>query len=164
MNVNSRTKGKVGELEACRALEGVTTLQWERTAQRWGAATADLWTPEKPNLGVHVEVKRYADKLAMPTRLADKHRLVQTGDDLFFCRLQALRQNLIEALPPYFHRTTHNTIAGFMRQAARDKTELAVPLVVMRQDHAEWLCVWRYQDDDLLRDRLTPYLKVTNAK
>lgn len=162
--VNSRAKGKAGELEACRAMEGYTTLQWERTAQRWGNATPDIWAPLKPTLGVHVEVKRYKEYLATPTRLATEHDLVQTGDDLFYCRLHNLRRVLIGGHPPHFHATVHNLVSGFMRQAERDMVGTAIPLVLMRQDRSDWLAMWRYHDDDLMRNRLEPYLKVIDAE
>ena len=162
--VNSRAKGKAGELEACRAMEGYTTLQWERTAQRWGNATPDIWAPLKPTLGVHVEVKRYKEYLATPTRLAAEHDLVQTSDDLFYCRLHNLRRVLIGGHPPHFHATVHNLVSGFMRQAERDMVGTSIPLVLMRQDRSEWLAMWRYHDDDLMRNRLEPYLKVIDAE
>lgn len=162
--VNSRAKGVAGELEACRFMEGYTTLKWERTAQRWGNATPDIWAPAKPNLGVHVEVKWYADSLATPTRLAFEHEVIQTGDDLYYCRLHNLRRVLIGGHPAHFHATVHNLVSGFMRQAARDMVGTAIPLVLMRQNRAEWLAVWRYHDDDLMRNRLEPYLKVIDAE
>lgn len=162
--VNSRAKGVAGELEACRFMEGYTTLKWERTAQRWGNATPDIWAPAKPNLGVHVEVKWYADSLATPTRLALEHEVIQTGDDLFYCRLHNLRRVLIGGHPAHFHATVHNLVSGFMRQAERDMVGTAIPLVLMRQNRAEWLAVWRYHDDDLMRNRLEPYLKVIDAE
>ena len=162
--VNSRAKGVAGELEACRFMEGYTTLKWERTAQRWGNATPDIWAPEKPNLGVHVEVKWYADSLATPTRLALEHEVIQTGDDLYYCRLHNLRRVLIGGHPAHFHATVHNLVSGFMRQAERDMVGTAIPLVLMRQNRAEWLAVWRYHDDDLMRNRLEPYLKVIDAE
>jgi hypothetical protein len=40
----------------------------------------------------------------------------------------------------------------------------AIPLVLMRQDRSEWLAMWRYHDDDLMRNRLEPYLKVIDAE
>lgn len=162
--VNSRAKGVAGELEACRFMEGYTTLKWERTAQRWGNATPDIWAPAKPNLGVHVEVKWYADSLATPTRLALEHEVIQTGDDLFYCRLHNLRRVLVGGHPAHFHATVHNLVSGFMRQAERDMVGTAIPLVLMRQNRAEWLAVWRYHDDDLMRNRLEPYLKVIDAE
>ena len=162
--VNSRAKGVAGELEACRFREGYTTLKWERTAQRWGNATPDIWAPAKPNLGVHVEVKWYADSLATPTRLALEHEVIQTGDDLYYCRLHNLRRVLIGGHPAHFHATVHNLVSGFMRQAERDMVGTAIPLVLMRQNRAEWLAVWRYHDDDLMRNRLEPYLKVVDAE
>lgn len=162
--VNSRAKGVAGELEACRFMEGYTTLKWERTAQRWGNATPDIWAPAKPNLGVHVEVKWYADSLATPTRLALEHEVIQTGDDLYYCRLHNLRRVLIGGHPAHFHATVHNLVSGFMRQAERDMVGTAIPLVLMRQNRAEWLAVWRYHDDDLMRNRLEPYLKVIDAE
>ena len=162
--VNSRAKGVAGELEACRFMEGYTTLKWERTAQRWGNATPDIWAPAKPNLGVHVEVKWYADSLATPTRLALEHEVIQTGDDLYYCRLHNLRRVLVGGHPAHFHPTVHNLVSGFMRQAERDMVGTAIPLVLMRQNRAEWLAVWRYHDDDLMRNRLEPYLKVIDAE
>lgn len=162
--VNSRAKGVAGELEACRFMEGYTTLKWERTAQRWGNATPDIWAPAKPNLGVHVEVKWYADSLATPTRLALEHEVIQTGDDLYYCRLHNLRRVLVGGHPAHFHATVHNLVSGFMRQAERDMVGTAIPLVLMRQNRAEWLAVWRYHDDDLMRNRLEPYLKVIDAE
>ena len=52
--MNSRQKGKRGELEAAKAFEAATGLQVKRTAQVNGKLSADLTGVE----GLHLEVKR----------------------------------------------------------------------------------------------------------
>jgi len=153
----SRAKGKRGELDACRALGEVTGLRWERTAQRWGADTADVWVPDRPDLGLHVEVKLYAHGLQRFTTWTSAHRLVLTQDDVYAARLSAVRSALRDMAPPHVVRGT-SLVGRFIAQATRDARGDRTPVVLMRQDRGEWMLAWRYADDDLLVERLLPLL------
>lgn len=161
--VNSRAKGARIEREAADTLSCLTTLEWERTAQRWGNGTADIWAPKAPYMGVHVEVKGYGKGLARPTMWTRNNHLVLTRDDLYMCRLHVLQPTLGRMRPPEVVGY-HNLVSDFMRQAERDSAGEAVPLVVMRQDRCEWIAVWRYCDDDKLAALLAPYLKIIDAE
>lgn len=161
--VNSRAKGARIEREAADTLSCLTTLEWERTAQRWGNGTADIWAPKAPYLGIHVEVKGYAKGLARPTLWTTHDKLVLTRDDLYMCRLHVLRRMLGSMAPPDVV-SVHNLTSEFMRQAERDSNGESIPLVLMRQDRCEWVAVWRYADDDKLAAALVPFLKVVDAE
>jgi hypothetical protein len=64
--IQSRTKGKRAELEACRALELVFDVKWQRTAQVSGKFSADVMPSQ--DIGLHVEVKHYASGLTWWTK------------------------------------------------------------------------------------------------
>lgn len=150
---NSRAKGARGEREACDALERVTTLAWERTAQRWGNATADVWAPRAPALGLHLEVKVHARGLKRATAAAIHSALCMTRDDLLFARLDRWREVVGARRIPALVNVL-NGVSGFMRQAASDAEQGELPVVLMRTSHSPWVVVWRARDDGELRDRL----------
>lgn len=153
-----RAKGKRGELDAARTLSSLTGLRWERTAQRWGADTADVWVPARPDLGLHVEVKLYAHGLQRFSGWTSAHRLVLTQDDVYACRLSELACVLREMAPPHMVRGT-SLVERFVRQAERDARAGRCPVVLMRQDRGDWMVAWRYQDDDRLGAALLPLLE-----
>lgn len=144
--VNSRTKGNRGELDACRAMETITRVRWERTAQRWGNATADIWAPECTGMPVHVEVKYYAKGLKRFTVAATESSLNLTRDDLLFCRLDRWQDVIGKGRIPSLVNV-NNGVSGFMRQACADAAEGHTPLVLMRMNHCPWIVCWRNRDD-----------------
>ena len=156
---DSRRKGIRGELEACEILNGLTTLQWERTAQRWGCATSDIWVPARPTLELHVEVKRIGKGLQTFMDRVERYGIIQTGDDLYACKLTDLRRALVETPPARHDARVFNIVAQFMAQADEDRRPTEVPIVLCRQDQYGWVAVWQYRDDDRLRQVLTKYLR-----
>lgn len=169
--VNSRAKGAAAEREAAAELSRITTLTWERTAQRWGKATPDLWVPSKPTLPVHVEVKHYAKGLARPTLWTANGQLVGTRDGLWMCRLRALHmwvgsdggQECFEkvcAPPKAEQKSVHNLVSDFMAQAVEDAQPSQFPVVLMRQNRCDWIAVWRKFDDAGLAELMLDYLLV----
>lgn len=151
---NSRAKGCRGELDAASHLSRLTKWPWERTAQRWGKAVADIWAPNAPSgFSLHVEVKLYARGLKRIYSAVERAPLVSTLDGLYCCELSHLQTALLRHGPPCFLGFTHNTTSRFMRQAVRD-AEGVVPMVLMRQDRCHWLAVWRVQDEDRLAHQL----------
>jgi hypothetical protein len=152
MKVNSRSKGCRGELEACRAMEGITHLKWERTAQRWGNATADIWAPQAVALKAHFEVKFHSKGLKRFTVAATESDLNLTRDQLLFCRLDRWPKVLGSGRIPSLMNVV-NGVSNFMRQAEEDAEQGAIPVVVMRQNECPWLVMWRAQDDQAL-DRM----------
>ena len=152
--INSRMKGKRGELDAAAHLTALTRWKWECTAQRWGKATADLWCPGAPVLfSLHVEVKLYGRGLAKLHTATATHPLVVTRDGLHLCELSRLRVQLLRLAPPDVILSVHNTTAAFMRQAVDDASGVPA-LVLMRQDRHPWLAVWRSQDEDRIAYQL----------
>ena len=145
---NSRAKGKVGELEACRALEAVTRFRWERTAQSCGKWASDVWSPDfaRP---LHVEVKRYGSGITHFEKRVEKWGLVLTQDDLYSCRLDRW-QAVLADFPPANTAKRHGLVAEWMDQAVQDAGDGEVPVVLFRQDRGPWLVAWRYGDDDRL--------------
>jgi len=170
--VNSRAKGAASEREAAAELSRLTTLTWERTAQRWGKGTPDLWVPAQPSLPLHVEVKHYAKGLARPTLWTADDKLAGTRDGLWLCRLRALHMWLgsnggeqcfewkAGPLQRAEERNVHNLVAAFMEQAADDAKTTQFPLVIMRQNRCEWIAVWRKVDDAGLAEIMLDYLLV----
>lgn len=163
--IHSRAKGKRGELEACRALEAVTVVRWERTAQSCGKWAADVWAPEMAR-AIHVEVKLYGARLSQLTKRVQRTTdLYLTGDGLLVTTLerwprvmQARDTAFPETADPYGRgnkkQGSSNLLAGFMRQAVRDAGDGEVPVVLFRQDHLPWLVCWRHADDDALAERM----------
>lgn len=150
--VNSRAKGSRVELAAAKALTAMTHSPWERTQQRWGVATADVWMPRIPMFPVHVEVKGRAAGLKKFSKLLTVKQLLLTRDDLFVTTLEAFptvleRYHVLPTVVPF-----HNTISSWMRQAADDAREGSRPIVMMRQDRFPWMVAWRVRDDDALRE------------
>ena len=159
--VNSRAKGAAAEREAAAELSKITTLTWERTAQRWGKATSDLWVPERPDLLVHVEVKHYAKGLARPTIWTAENDLVGTRDGLWMCRLRAMHMWVGGGCDSSAKtRNVHNLVSDFMAQAVEDAHHTQFPLVIMRQNRSDWIAVWRQQDDTGLAEIMLDILLV----
>jgi len=149
---NSRRKGKSGELEACRALEGVTRFRWERTAQSCGKWAADIWSPDLAR-AIHVEVKRYGEGITHLAKRVEKWGLVLTHDDLYVTRLSAWRVAL-EEFPPANTAKRHGLVAEWVAQAVRDAGDGEIPVVLFRQDGSPWYVAWRYGDDDRLGEAM----------
>ena len=61
--VDSRAKGKRGELEAVAYLKELGFRDCERTAQRWGKGLSDVVCGSLPN--VHIEIKFGYDEKAL---------------------------------------------------------------------------------------------------
>jgi len=169
--VNSRAKGAAAEREASMELTRITSLMWERTAQRWGNATPDVWVPEMPTFPVHVEVKHYKKGLARPTLWTGLGRIAGTRDGLWMCRLNLLHsyigssggQNCFDRVcqgPTAEEHNVHNLVSEFMAQAVEDAKQTHFPLVVMRQNNSPWIAMWRKQDDAGLAEVLLDYLLV----
>lgn len=146
---HSRQKGARGEREACAALGRITGLAWERTAQRWGNATSDVWAPAQPQLCLHVEVKVHARGLKRVTAAAVHSSLCMTRDELLFSRLDRWREVLGSGRIPALVAVV-NGVSGFMRQASGDAAEGMLPIVLMRTTLSPWLVVWRTRDDQAL--------------
>jgi hypothetical protein len=148
----SRRKGKHGELEACRELEAVTRVKWQRTAQRWGKAKADV-EPADGGIEIHVEVKRYGAGLTWWNRRAERQVLSLAGE-MYFAQLRHLKLVSEQLqLPELAPRCA--LAERWLAQATRDAEPGIVPLVLCRTDDAEWLVAWHYRDDD----RLTAILR-----
>lgn len=139
---DSRRKGARGEREACEYLNAYTTLRWERTAQRYGKALADVWVPDHPTLGVHVEVKRRNEGFRRPTSMAKMHSLLETADGLSICLLANFAQALSFRVCPV-RTIAFNTVAEFMDQAKRDARAQELPIVLCRMDDEPWVVVWQ---------------------
>lgn len=151
-SVNSRAKGSRVELAAAKALSAMTHAPWERTQQRWGVATADVWMPRIPMFPVHVEVKGRAAGLKKFSKSLTVKQLLLTLDDLYVCSLEQFPRMLeCTGITPHVV-AVHNTASGWMRQASLDAREGARPIVLMRQDRFPWMVAWRCKDDDFLRE------------
>lgn len=145
MKINSRSKGRRGELDACRALEEVTTLEWRTTAQRWGKAKADI-EPTDGGVGLHVEVKLYGAGLTWWQRRAAKQVLSMAGE-VYFCELRRIKEVVgQDELPENAPRCM--MAESWMRKATSDAEDGVLPLLLCRQDRSEWLAVWYMADDD----------------
>lgn len=144
--VNSRAKGIAGELAACRAMEGITRVRWERTAQRWGNATSDIWAPACTGMPVHVEVKFHAEGLKRFTVAATESSLNLTRDDLLFCRLDRWKEVLGSGRIPSLVGV-NNRVSKFMSQASSDAAPQTTPFLLMRMNHCPWIVCWRNRDD-----------------
>lgn len=170
--VNSRAKGAAAEREAAAELTSITSLMWERTAQRWGNATPDVWVPDMDSLPIHVEVKHYAKGLARPTAWTAHGRIAGTKDGLWLCRLNLMHAYLGSnggqkcfdnaCTPPStaVERNVHNLVSQFMAQAVKDAKSSHFPLVLMRENNASWIAVWRKEDDAGLAEVFLDYLLV----
>lgn len=145
--VDSRAKGRRGELDACRALEEVTTLEWRTTAQRWGKAKADI-EPVDGGVGLHVEVKLYGTGLTWWQRRAERQPVSMAGE-MYFCQLNRLRDVVDQAtLPENAPRCM--MAERWMRKATSDAEQGIKPLLLCRQDRCEWLAAWHMADDDAI--------------
>ena len=143
--IDSRTKGKRGELEAAALLSAITRKHWYRTAQRCGTDTGDVRCDQLP---LHVEVKHYRAGLTYWSKRS-RNGLVHLANDLYYCDITKL-MNVADQLGDYNVSPKSLLVEGFMRQAERDAADGTIPLVMCRQNHGPWLLVWRYPDDDRL--------------
>ena len=142
MKINSRAKGARGELQACEFMNHMTTVHWERTAQRWGKATADIWAPSMPDLGLHIEVKNYGTLLKRPTSMATLHKLVDTPDGMQMCLAVDVAQVMQSQVVPV-HMSYHNMLSDFMAQASRDARDSALPFILFKRDYGNWIALWK---------------------
>lgn len=153
--VKSRAKGARAELDAAAIMSIVTTLQWRRSAQACGKWASDIFA-DKP-IGMHVEVKHYADGLTWWVKRAQRNILNLGGHGLYYSQLQHLRVNAdrLELATP---SPTCKMVEEWMAQAVRDAGD-HVPVVLCRQNNSPWLFVWRVEDDDRLWDALQEHLR-----
>jgi Holliday junction resolvase-like predicted endonuclease len=116
--MNSRAKGKAGELEAAKALTAALECAVRRNAQYCGAAgDADLTVECLPQL--HVEVKRRRNAI--------------TPDQAEEFLQQAERDALERALPFLIHRVDQDT-----RWCCTVRLDRLYDLVVMLAKHKGW--------------------------
>ena len=116
--MNSRAKGKAGELEAAKALTAALECAVRRNAQYCGAAgDADLTVECLPEL--HVEVKRRRNAI--------------TPDQAEQFMQQAERDALERALPFLIHRVDQDT-----RWCCTVRLDRLYELVVMLAKHKGW--------------------------
>jgi len=141
--IDSRTKGKRGELEAAAMLSAITRKHWYRTAQRCGTDTGDVRCDAIP---LHVEVKHYGSGLTYWSKRSC-NGLVHLANNLYYCDITKL-MNVADQLGNYNVSPKSMLVEGFMRQAERDAPDGTIPLVMCRQNHGPWLLVWRFADDD----------------
>jgi len=153
--IQSRTKGKRAELEACRALELVFDVKWQRTAQVSGKFSADVMPSQ--DIGLHVEVKHYASGLTWWTKRAKRLPLCLSADGFYFatlCNAKQVSKRIV--LPDMAPRC--GLAARWMKQAVTDAAGERTPVVLCRQNNSPWLLVWRYEDDDRLWEGVGPWL------
>lgn len=153
--INSRMKGKNGELDACRALSQVFPFAWQRTAQRYGKGKADVEAMVPWN--IHVEVKRKKAGYTYIYKRLSRDALITSGS-LLICRLSKLRTVMDDGicLPNVAPRC-----AGFedaMLQARTDAPLQWLPVVLARQDDEEWLLAWREEHDTRLMEEVRTWL------
>ena len=160
--INSRAKGKRGELDAVRFLQEMTGLRWERTAQRWGKDTADVWCPTLPSLKLHVEVKLWASGLTRMVRIAQREGLTLTEDGILVADAALLPIIAERHTFPTWERKQPARHLGLRRvidKAVDDCREGHVALLLFRTDNSEWCAAWRECDDDAVMDIVGPLAK-----
>lgn len=145
--IDSRAKGKNGELDACRALGKVFPFAWQRTAQRYGKGKADVEAMVSWN--IHVEVKRRRTGYTYVYKRLDKDWLITSGS-LMICRLLALPVVMHDdlCLPNVAPRCAG--LEDAMLQARTDAPLQWLPVVLARQDNEDWLLAWREEHDTRL--------------
>jgi len=153
--INSRMKGKNGELDACRALGKVFPFAWERTAQRYGKGKADI----EPCVAwkIHVEVKRRRTGYTYVYSRLAKDTLIISGS-MLMCRLSHLRTVMDDSvcLPNVAPRNAG--LEDAMLQARTDADAGMLPVVLARQDDEEWLLCWREENDTRLMEEVRTWL------
>lgn len=143
--INSRAKGKAGELEACNAMQHVTGIAWMRTAQVCGKHAADI-VPIDHELPIHVEVKRTRAGMSHLEKRLAREPLWMCGE-LFVARLATLPRLLDRTMLGSKGKRTRK-VEGWMRQAQRDCKVGNVPIVLFRQDRLDWCIAWMQTQDD----------------
>jgi|LakMenE01Jun11ns_1017448.scaffolds.fasta_scaffold9870149_2 hypothetical protein len=149
--INSRLKGKRGELDAASFMGSITGLEWERTAQRWGKAKADIHCPALPDLGLHVEVKLWHSGLTRMVNAARRFGLTENKDGIYVADASMLPIIAEGTTLPEWDReqpATHRLLRSFIDKAASDAMSGHVPLVLFREDRSQWCAAWRHEDDD----------------
>ena len=155
MSINSRTKGKRGELELAAELSRITGRQWRRAQQRKGTATADV---ECDGTRLHVECKRVRAGLARLLPILDRvpvHAACVLGNRpaWLFPMASPPESSRGEQIRP----TCVPAIFGkALAQAERDAAPECIPLVCVRQDRGAWIACCRPWHIDLVRAELTP--------
>ena len=154
MSINSRTKGKRGELELAAELARITGREWRRAQQRKGTATADV---ECDGTRLHVECKRVKAGLSRMLPWIGRDQCISTAIGLTVFVVFPLRRPPDAArcfpvrptkLPAIFRAA--------LAQAQRDRGDGMTPLVCVRQDRGEWFAACRVDDLDAVRTELTP--------
>ena len=151
--INSRLKGKRGELDAAGFMESMTGLEWERTAQRWGKGKADIHCTSMPDVGLHVEVKLWHSGLTRMVNAARRFGLTQNRDGLYVADASLLPIIALGETQPEWDRVqpaAHRLLRSFVDKAASDANEGDVPIVLFREDRSQWCAAWRHEDDDRL--------------
>lgn len=153
MSAMQRSKGKRGELELAACLTLLTGVKWWRTAQRCGTHQGDV---ECLGAGVHVECKRMRAGLRrLGIALERNGATMALGSELIACPLEELFTSLAS---PFTGTATACTIPArlkyAMRQAERDRSPRATPLVCAREDHGIWYACWLSRDTNALRHAL----------
>ena len=158
--INSRSKGKNGELDACRALEKVFPFKWERTAKRYGKGKADI--EAQCAWKIHVEVKRRKTGYTYIYGRLTSDALITSGS-LLVCRLSRLMQVLDDevCLPNVAPRC--EGLEDAMLQARTDARVGWLPIVLARQDDEEWLLVWREEVDTRFMQEIRKWLNTSNT-
>lgn len=153
--IDSRAKGKNGELDACRALGKVFPFAWQRTAQRYGKGKADVEAMVPWN--IHVEVKRRRTGYTYVYKRLAKDLLITSGS-LLICRLSTLVEVMHDGvvLPNVAPRCAG--LEDAMLQARTDAPLQWLPVVLARQDDEEWLLAWREEHDTRLMEEVRKWL------
>ena len=153
--INSRMKGKIGELDACRALSKVFPFAWQRTAQRYGKGKADV--EAMVDWKIHVEVNRSNTGYTYVYKRLTKDLLITSGS-LLICRLSDLVKVMDDGmvLPNVAPRCTG--LEDAMLQARTDANCHWLPVVLARQDDEEWLLAWREEHDTRLMEEVRTWL------
>ena len=154
VTINSRTKGKRGELDLAAALTAITGRAWRRAQQRKGTATADV---ECDGTRLHVECKRVKAGLS---RLLPWMERVHGHATCVLANRPAWLFPL--ASPPEsnygtpIRSTCVPAIFGkALAQAERDAAPGFVPLVCVRQDRGAWIACCRPEHLDAVRKELS---------
>lgn len=154
MSINSRTKGKRGELELAAELSRITGRQWRRAQQRRGTATADV---ECDGTRLHVECKRVKAGLARMLPWMERDQCISTAIGLTVFVVFPLRLRPPDAARCFPVRPTKlpAIFRAALAQAQRDRGDGMTPLVCVRQDRGEWFAACRVDDLDMIRKELS---------
>lgn len=154
MSINSRTKGKRGELELAAALTAITGRAWRRAQQRKGTATADV---ECDGTRLHVECKRVKAGLARMLPWFQRHDCFATAVGLTVFVVFPLRLRPPDSARCFPVKPTMlpAIFRSALAQAQRDRGDGMVPLVCVRQDRGEWYAACRVDDLDTIRKELS---------